>query len=136
MTIPPQWGPLSPGPPEFVLDTSVALFWLFGGPGYAYAGNVASRLHTATAVIPATWAVELAETIRRRERAGQATVSQVTAYFVTLHNFRFAIDDRTSVGADGPILALARTRRVSVFEAAYLELASRLGLPWRLSPLA
>ena len=40
-----------------------------------------------------------------------------------------AIDDQTAKNAFGDVLALARTHRITAYDAAYLELALRTGCP-------
>jgi predicted nucleic acid-binding protein len=54
---------------------------------------------------------------------------QVDAYFVTMSYFNIAIDGETSAHAWGDTLAQSRTHTITVYNAAYLELARRLALP-------
>lgn len=46
-----------------------------------------------------------------------------------LHDLPIIVDDETSHRAHGDILHLARARQLSSYDAAYLELAIRRGLP-------
>ena len=60
------------------------------------------------------------------ERRRRIAESDAAAFLLNLSRLRIRIDRLPDEGA---VLRLARTRRLSVYDAAYLELAQREGLP-------
>ncbi|MBX9627555.1 MAG: type II toxin-antitoxin system VapC family toxin [Gemmataceae bacterium] len=129
MTGPLLWTHDHPGPPEFVLHPSVALAWWPIYRGTVYAQRVFRRVTSTVAIVPATFGVQIADAVRRVERAGAATRVQVETYYAGLRAFWIRADGEANARAWSDTHGLARTRRVSVYDAAYLELARRLNLP-------
>ena len=113
----------------FVLDASVALAWCFEDEASAYADHVQDMLVVDTAVVPSIWALEVANALRvgeRRRRLGGADV----LHFVEMVCALPIIVDVPSITRDlGAVLGLSRTHDASSYDAAYLELAAREGLP-------
>jgi predicted nucleic acid-binding protein len=113
----------------FVLDGSVALAWCFADESDAYADEVARKFPDIEAVVPAIWHLEVANALlmgERRNRSDQADTAQWTAY---LSSLPITVDEQTGARVFTDILSLARTHKLSAYDAAYLELAVRRGLP-------
>jgi predicted nucleic acid-binding protein len=115
--------------PGFVLDVDIPAVWLFSQRGNRYTSEMLSRVNVAGAIVPGCWPVQLADALRAGERRGLKSAAQVDRFLADLPHFLIRIDDETSTRAWFDVLGLARVHRVSVFDAAYLELARRLGLP-------
>jgi len=116
----------------FVLDASVALLWFVPqtnpkGVGYAQATLMA--LKEGRAVVPSLCALEIANVITKLEAKG--IVEEVDSQrFVALYaGLDIEVDQTTGVQALGDILQLARRFKLSAYDAAYLELSLRTGLP-------
>jgi predicted nucleic acid-binding protein len=60
------------------------------------------------------------------ERRRRIAESETAAFLLNLSRLRIRVD---RVPDEGAVLRLARTHRLSVYDAAYLELAQREGLP-------
>ena len=58
---------------RFVLDTSVALAWCFEDEASAAADKVLDLLHTAEAVAPAIWPIEVGNALLAGERRKRIT---------------------------------------------------------------
>ena len=115
----------------FVLDTSVALRWFLDNPVPAYAARVREAMRGGTrARVPALWNLEMANGLIVAERRGALTVAEVEGSLSEIEKMlaRF-IDSDESVPRTREILAHARSFRLRVYDAAYLELAFREGLP-------
>jgi predicted nucleic acid-binding protein len=115
--------------PAFVLDGSITLVWAFEDETDAYAESVLDSLGQASAIVPAVWPLEVANALlmgQRRQRISEATVAQFLALLQTL---RISVDGETVVRAWQETLHLARLHNLTVYDAAYLEVAVRLGLP-------
>lgn len=114
---------------EFVLDGSVAMAWFFADEVNDYANSVLAALATARAVVPSLWPLEVANTILVGERRKRSTEAQAAAWLGILKSLAIEIDGETKTRAWSDTLALARSRNLSAYDATYLELAMRRGLP-------
>ena len=84
------------------------------------------RIRTEQAVVPALWWFEIRNTLVVNERRRRITERQTASFLqdLSLHPIRV---DR--VPEEAAVLSLARKHRLSVYDAVYLELAQREGLP-------
>jgi predicted nucleic acid-binding protein len=116
-------------PERFVLDCSVTMAWFFRDETSEYAEAVEDALARAEAVVPAGWPLEVANTLVMGERRKRSTEAQAATWLNYLRALPIVIDDETAGRAWGETLSLARAHKLSAYDAAYLELALRLGLP-------
>lgn len=116
---------------RFVLDCSVAMAWCFEDEpdAQAYANSVLGALETDSAVAPSIWPLEIANVLAVAERKDRLREAESARFLELLHLLPIEIDPHTHARATGPILALARRRGLSSYDAAYLDLAMREGLP-------
>ncbi len=113
----------------FVLDGSITLAWFFEDEADAYAESVEDALASAAAVVPALWPLEVANGLLMGERRKRTTEAKVTQFVALLTTLPISIDDETVARAWRDSLHLARAHNLTVYDAAYLELALRRGLP-------
>lgn len=116
---------------NFVLDNSVAMRWLLGGntAEIGYASRVLDSFTTATAAVPALWFLEVANVIAKAEGKLIVTAARSQQFISTLNQLNIVTDEMTAHHALGDTLNLARRYKLSAYDAAYLELALRSGLP-------
>lgn len=117
---------------SFVLDTSVTMRWFFGdgtAQELAYAGNVLDTMKEASACVPVTWGLEVANVIAKAEARALVTEARSSAFLEMLDGVDIVVDAATFFHALSDTLQLARRYRLSVYDASYLELAMRLGVP-------
>lgn len=117
---------------NFVLDSSVAMRWLMANTrpeDSAYAGQVLDALVAGQALVPSLWALEAANVIAKAESKGWVTEARSQAFLALLARLNIADDKATVTQALGETLSLARRYKLSAYDAAYLELAMRSGLP-------
>jgi predicted nucleic acid-binding protein len=114
---------------DLVLDASVALSWCFKNEATATADRVLERLATEAASVPAIWHLEIANVLALSERRGRLTPANSSEFIALLETLDVAIDDETPSRALGLVFDLARAERLTAYDAAYLELAMRLGIP-------
>ncbi len=117
---------------SFVLDNSVAMCWLLGNgrpADIAYSLKVLEALKKTSAVVPGLWALEAANVVAKAEAKGLVTEARAQAFVATLMRLNIAIDTATASHALVETLNLARRHKLSAYDAAYLEVAMREGLP-------
>ncbi len=113
----------------FVLDASVTLGWCFRDKENAYAHRVLRRLQDDSAVVPAIWLLEVANGLVLAQRRGRLSGADVAQVRSALAGLPIEWEDLTLEQAFGPVLELARAHGLSAYDAAYLDLAMREGLP-------
>ena len=114
---------------DLVLDASVALAWCFKNEATAAADRVLERLAAEAASVPAIWHLEIANVLALSERRQRITPARSTEFIGLLETLVIVIDEETPSRALGRVLDLAREERLTAYDAAYLELAMRLGIP-------
>ena len=114
---------------EFVLDSSVTLAWYFKDEPNEYANSVREMMVRSRAIVPGLWPLEVANSVVIGERRGRSTRAQAATWLSVLGAFPIRVDDETSVRAWGDTLNIARAQNLSAYDAAYLEVAMRRGLP-------
>jgi predicted nucleic acid-binding protein len=113
----------------FVLDASIALTWCFADEASPAADVVLDRLADEEAAAPALWRLEVANALAIAERGGRLTAAGLARSVALLQRLAVAIDAEAPERAFRDLLDLARRERLTVYDAAYLELALRLGVP-------
>ena len=117
---------------SFVLDNSVTMRWFFGDgkpQELAYAGKVLDAMKQDNALVPVTWGLEVANVIARAEAKGLVTEARSDAFLEMLEGVDIDVDSATFGHALSDTLHLARRYKLSSYDASYLELALRLGMP-------
>ncbi len=117
---------------NFVLDNSVAMRWFFGdGQPHelAYAQDVLEAMKKASALVPVTWGLEVSNVIARAEVKELVTEARSEAFLEMLEGVDIVADAATFSHALSDTVHLARRYRLSAYDASYLELALREGLP-------
>jgi predicted nucleic acid-binding protein len=112
-----------------VVDCSVAMAWCFPDEKDAFADSVLGRLAGGSAAVPSLWWLECANVLRLAERRGRITPADAGRYMALLSALPVVTDEFTHIYAFGATAALARAHGLTAYDAAYLELAIRLGLP-------
>ena len=112
----------------FVLDTSVALAWHFEDEVSVYAERVLDKLANDSALAPALWPLEVANGLTLALRRGRITQARLVRAIELSRNLNLTLVDVPPETAFGQVLDLAREHRLTVYDAAYLELAMREGL--------
>ena len=114
---------------HLVLDASVVLSWCFKNEATEAADRVLERLADEAASVPVIWHLEVANVLALSERRRRITPAGSTEFIAMLETLTIVVDDETPSHAFGRVLDLAREERLTAYDAAYLELAMRLGIP-------
>lgn len=110
----------------FVLDASIAACWAFDDEDHPAAALALERVRTDQAIAPALWWFEVRNTLIVNERRGRLTEADTAAFLAQLARLGVILDRAPD---DAGTLAFARRHRLTVYDAAYLELAQRESLP-------
>jgi predicted nucleic acid-binding protein len=112
-----------------VLDVSVALTWCFEDEMTQDGLALLRRVRSTRIVVPALWHVEVANALLQGQRRNRIDAAAVDEFPTLLGNLLIETDhDQERRGSLAPI-ALAQAHRLTAYDACYLELALRLGLP-------
>jgi predicted nucleic acid-binding protein len=114
---------------SLVLDSSITVAWLYGEEATKSVDEIFENLIEASAWVPALWHLEVANVLQigmRRQRHGADFRDRVLS---DLSEFPIHVDPETHRQAWGTTARLAERHKLSVYDAAYLELALRRGLP-------
>jgi len=117
---------------SFVLDASVAMLWLvpeINLTGMDYAAVTLKALKESQAVVPSLFALEAANVVAKVESKGVVTEADSQRFIALIGRLNLVTDQATATHALGDTLNLARRYKLSAYDAAYLELAQRTGLP-------
>lgn len=117
---------------DFVLDNTVSMRWLSEtekSEDQRYAETVLKSFTTADALVPNLWHLEVVNVTLGLEKRQEITTAEAEGFMAQLENLPVYVDPLTSNQAFARITALARSYKLSSYDAAYLELAIREGLP-------
>lgn len=111
----------------FVLDSSVALAWCFEDEATPQTDALLEQLADDTAVAPPLWELEVINVLLLAERRERITEAQTARFVALISQLPILID---SAGPDmGVVLAAGRHHGLTAYDAAYLVLAEREGIP-------
>jgi predicted nucleic acid-binding protein len=111
----------------FVVDTSVTMAWCFEDESSDHTEAVLERLKQDEAVVPTVWELEVTNVLLVAERRKRISEAQATRFLNLLVQLPIRVDGSpTDLTA---VLAAGRRHRLSAYDAAYLVLAERLGIP-------
>src|SRR3989338_1624078 len=109
----------------FVIDASITACWAFHDEDHPQADLALVRIRTDEATAPSLWWFEVRNILVVNERRKRLTEADSAAFLRDLSRLGVILDRSPQ---EGEVLRLARTHRLSVYDAAYLELARRKGL--------
>jgi predicted nucleic acid-binding protein len=115
---------------ELVLDCSATLPWLFASEATAATDRLLVALTDgAKAWVPALWHLELGNVLLGAQRRGRVDKAGIERFLSGLAAYDIEVDHATMEVAWSKTLSIAETFGLTMYDAAYLELALRRGLP-------
>lgn len=118
------------GTKGFVVDASMTLASCFQEESTPFSEAVLDLLPgDGEAVAPAMWPLEVADALLVAEPRKRLTTTDVSAVLKRIVDLRISVEPIRTHDAFGTILFLARKERLSEYDASYVELALREGLP-------
>ena len=113
----------------FVIDNSVVMTWCFKDETNPYADSILDRLEMSVGFAPSIWPLEVCNVLliaERRNRIGEADSARFIALLTELP---IVVEQEPQERMMREIFALAREHQLSSYDASYLDLAMRKGLP-------
>lgn len=111
-----------------MLDTSVALAWAFEDEAEGYADAALEALAGGGAVVPDLWGYEIVNALVVGERRKRISSAESTRFLALLRSLPIEIEALSFSELSG-LVSLAREYGLSSYDAAYLDVAARRGLP-------
>jgi predicted nucleic acid-binding protein len=115
--------------PGLVVDASVTLAWAFEDEADPYPEAVLDRLAEVAALVPAIWTLEVGNALVVAEHRGRLNQAATVQFLALLWQLPITVAPDRPEQSLNEIIALAREQRLSTYDAAYLHLAMRRGLP-------
>ena len=115
--------------PAFVLDSSVALAWVLPRQQTATTKALLDQATEYGTLTTALWPIEVANVLLTYERRGQMTTAERISAIGLYNELPIEIDAQTAERAWGTSFELALAHKLTIYDAGYLELALRSGLP-------
>jgi len=105
----------------------MAVAWLFADERTAAAHGVLELTVRVGAIVPSLWRLEVANVMRNAVRRGRCDEDFVDRSLTRLGRLLIAVDEGTDTNAWGVTRTISRDLGLTLYDAAYLELAIRAG---------
>lgn len=112
-----------------VLDASVAISAVLDEDKAEQARTILRRVAEAGALVPNLWHLEVGQTLLVAERQRRIEMTQRQKAQALLLDLPITVDAETWTRAMRDTVTLAADQRLSLYDAAYLELSRRSELP-------
>lgn len=113
----------------FVLDCSITMAWCFEDEANEQTDKILERLGNSTSIVPSIWPLEVVNVLLIAARNKRITQVQASCFIDSLSTLPIIVDPSTSTRAMHSIFVLASQGKLSIYDAAYLELAIREKIP-------
>ena len=113
----------------FVVDNSIVMSWCFMDEANQYADAVLDSLSEATALVPSIWPLEVINVLLVAERRMRISEADSVRFTTLLSQLPIVVEYERAEQIMKDLLALARVKELSSYDASYLDLAMRKGLP-------
>ena len=115
--------------PAFIIDCSITMSWCFADEATPAASKVQNRLESEAALVPAHWGLEVVNVLAMAEKRKRITPAKGAEFLGLLNAVDIEVDGETAGRAFHQLPPLCRSHGLTSYDAAYLELALRRGLP-------
>jgi predicted nucleic acid-binding protein len=111
---------------SIVLDCSAAMAFCFDDERDDASVALLADIARRGAVVPALWALEVGNVLLAAERRSRLSAARVSRLLSLLHSLPLEVENEPDpIG----LVALARQTNLTLYDATYLALAQRRGLP-------
>lgn len=115
---------------SFVVDASVAIAWIHPAQATAETDAMRDRLAAGDSlVVPALWPLEVANAITVLQRRRKLTAGEARTAIEIIRELPATIDHEAAAIAFTRLVEVASEQELTIYDAAYIELAKRRQLP-------
>jgi predicted nucleic acid-binding protein len=114
---------------SLVLDASLTMAWYFEDEATPATEEVLDRVTETSAAVPSLWRFEVGNTLQMAIRRKRIDAAYRDAVLTELAAMPITIDTETDAHAWTTTLRLSERFALTLYDAAYLELAQRRDLP-------
>ncbi len=114
---------------RFIIDNSVVMSWCFKDQANAYADSILERLIESMAYVPSVWPLEVVNVLLAAERKKYISQADSVRFISLLAELPIVVESDSPVKSMKELLGLARAHDLSSYDASYLDLAMKKGLP-------
>ncbi len=111
----------------FVVDNSVTVAWSVSSQADRYSRLLLERARREDIYAPHVWPLEFLNTLRMLERRARLLAHQVDGIVARISKMRIRVE--TVLADNRTLIEISRRHDLSIYDASYLELAQRRGLP-------
>ena len=113
----------------FVIDNSVIMGWCFEDEEDDYADAALECLATGEALAPAVWPLEVGNVLLAAERKKRLNRAAIIRFLELLGALPIRVEQESPDRMFKEIVSLAWEQNLSTYDASYLDLAMRRGIP-------
>lgn len=114
---------------SFVVDNSVVMSWCFKDETNQYADAILDCLSDSTAFVPSIWPLEVVNVLLVAERKKRLSEADSVRFIALLSQLPIIVEHERPERMMKDLLALARSNNLSSYDASYLDLSMRKGIP-------
>ncbi len=114
---------------SFVVDNSVVMSWCFKDETNQYADAILDCLSDATAFVPSIWPLEVVNLLLVAERKKRLSEADSVRFITLLSQLPIIVEHERPERMMKDLLALGRSNNLSSYDASYLDLSMRKGIP-------
>ena len=116
-------------PALFVIDNSIVMAWCFEDEKGDYADAVLESLEHGEAFAPAVWPLEAGNALIAAERRQRLDQAASVRFLQLLDSLPIRVEQESPERMLKEVVSLAREQGLSTYDASYLDIAMRRGLP-------
>jgi predicted nucleic acid-binding protein len=113
---------------SLVLDSSATLAWIYADELTQAVEQVFDTVISSNAWVPVIWPLEVGNSLQMAVRHGRIKASFRDATLADLALMNIKIDDETNIHVCSTTMQLAQKFKLTLYDAAYIELAHRKSL--------
>ena len=112
-----------------VVDNSVVMSWCFEDQANPYADSILRKLTEAVVYVLSVWPFEVVNVLAAAERKKCISEADSVRFISLLSQLPIIVQYESPEKGMKDLLGLARAHNLSSYDASYLDLAMRMGLP-------
>jgi len=114
---------------SFVIDNSIVMSWCFKDETSEYTDAVLNKLEYSTAFVPSIWPLEVGNVLLVAERNKRLRQADSIRFIALLSELPIIVEPESPDRMMNEIVSIARAYDLSTYDASYLDLAMRKGIP-------